>query len=100
MKKIVMALMVTALFTAAVPVMAVEQSPAQIQQDKDSARECDILLSECGVQLDSIQQRIKRIEVAIKKYGAKPGHVEELKILNQKLKDANDSMRALTEPGH
>lgn len=68
--------------------------------DADCAKECDLLLSDCGVQVDSIQQRFQRIKTAIRKDGAKPEHAEELKILKRKLRETNDELKALTKPGH
>lgn len=68
-------------------------------QNMDHAKECDLLLNDCAQQVDSIQQRIERIKTAIKAEGAKPEHAEELRILNKKLKEANETMRALTKPG-
>ncbi len=72
----------------------------QVQKNMDCAKECDLLLNDCGQQLDSIQQHIQRIKSAIQKDGAKPENAEELKILNNKLKEANETLKSLTKPGH
>lgn len=79
---------------------AVGHDGMQMQQNMDHTKECDLLLNDCAQQVDSIQQRIERIKTAIKAEGAKPEHAEELRILNRKLKEANETMRALTKPGH
>jgi peptidoglycan hydrolase CwlO-like protein len=100
MKKTMVILMVTALFAAAVPAMAMEHGAMHTQNDEECAKECDLLLRNCAQEVDSIQQRIQRIKKAIEANGAKPEHAEELKILNKKLKEANETMRALTKPGH
>ncbi len=76
-----------------------ETGAIQNQKGADCARECDMLLKECTIQVDSIQQRVKKIKLAIKANGAKPEHLEELKILNQKLKEANETIRSLSKPG-
>jgi hypothetical protein len=68
-------------------------------QDADCARECDLLLKECAIQVDSIQQRVKKIKSAIKANGAKPENLDELKILSQKLKEINETIRSLSKPG-
>ena len=68
--------------------------------DADCQKECDLLLNVCYQQVDTIHQRIERIKAAIKREGAKPEHAAELKILNKKLNDANETLRALEKPGH
>jgi len=99
MKKSLVIFMATALFAAAVPAMAMEHGAMHTQQDQECEKECDLLLRNCAQEVDSIQQRIQRIKTAIKAYGAKPEHVEELKLLNRKLKETNDELKALTKPG-
>lgn len=93
-------LMAASLFATAVPVMAMDHGAMHTQQDADCAKECDLLLRNCALEVDSIQQRIERIKKAIDTYGAKPENLEELKILNRKLKEANETLKALNRPGH
>jgi peptidoglycan hydrolase CwlO-like protein len=100
MKKTLAILMATTLFATAVPVMAMEHGAMHAQQDVECEKECDLLLRNCAQEVDSIQQRIQKIKKAIEANGAKPENVEELKLLNRKLKEANETMRALTKPGH
>jgi hypothetical protein len=69
-------------------------------QDTDCARECDLLLADCAQQVDSIQQRVQKIKAAIAANGAKPENAEELRILNKKLKEVNETIRSLSKPGH
>ncbi|MBI5655457.1 MAG: hypothetical protein HZC44_00965 [Geobacter sp.] len=99
MKKTLVILMATALFAAAVPAMAMEHGAQHSQQDVECAKECDLLLRNCAQEVDSIQQRIQRIKKAIETNGAKPENLEELRILNKKLKEANETLRSLTKPG-
>ena len=100
MKKAMVILMATSLFATAVPVMAMEHSHNHTQMDEQCAKECDLLLKDCALEVDSIQQRIQRIKTEINEKGANSYTVEELKTLNKKLKESNETMRALTKPGH
>ena len=52
------------------------------------------------MQVDSIQERIQKIKLAIEADGAKPENAEELRVLNKKLKEANETLRSLSKPGH
>lgn len=99
MKKIMVILMATALFAATVPAMAMEHGAMHTQQDEECAKECDLLLRNCAQEVDSIQQRIEKIKAAIKANGAKPENQDELRLLNRKLKETNETLRALTKPG-
>ncbi len=102
MKKTLVILMATSLFAAAAPVLAEDahQHGASSQaQNEQYAKECDMLLKNCAQEVDSIQERITKLKDAISNKGADKYTVEELKILNKKLKEANETMRALTKPG-
>lgn len=77
-----------------------EPTAVHTHQSEQCAKECDQLLKSCAIEVDSIQQRIQKIKSAIEAYGAKPENLDELRILNKKLKEANETMRALTKPGH
>lgn len=101
MKKTLVILMVTSLFAVAAPVLAEEghQHGASHQtQDEQCARECDMLLKNCAQEVDGIQQRIKKLQVEIKGKGANTYTLEELKTLNKKLKEANETLRVLEKP--
>lgn len=99
MRMRIVILMAISLFATAVPVMAMEHGAKHSQQDEECAKECDLLLRDCALEVDSIQQRIQKIKKAIETSGAKPEYAEELKMLNKKLKETNETMRALTKPG-
>ena len=77
-----------------------DHSATQTQMDQDCLKECELLIRDCTKEVDSIQQRIQKIKVAIKANGAKPENQEELTLLNKKLKEVNETLRALTKPGH
>lgn len=99
MKRIMIALMATSLFSAAVPAIAAEHDTMGSGKDMQYGMECDLLLKSCIQQVDSINERIQKIKAAIETYGAKPEYRDELVILNKKLKEANETLRVLTKPG-
>ena len=82
MKKLVLVLMAVGLF-GAMPVLAAEHDGMKMDT-KDGMREC-------ALQVESIQQKITRIQGEINK-GSKKYSDEELKKLNAKLKEANDTL--------
>jgi len=101
MKKSIITLLAVAMVAVSVPSFAVEhQNDASHKKtmDEQCAKECDLLLKDCNLEVDSIQQRIKRLQVKIKENGANTYTLEELKILNKKLKDSNEILRALEKP--
>lgn len=65
----------------------------------DSAKdECLLISKGCANEVDSIQKKIKKIDAEIKK-GKKVYSAEELKKLEQKLKEANEILKGLEKPG-
>ncbi|MFZ2949171.1 MAG: hypothetical protein WA003_06770 [Desulfuromonadaceae bacterium] len=102
MKKTLVILMATSLFAAAVPVLAEEahqHGATSRTENEQIAKECDMLLKNCAQEVDSIQERITKLKAAISNKGADKYTVEELKILNKKLNEANETLRSLTKPG-
>lgn len=87
MKKLAVILMVVGLF-GAVPVFAAEHEGMKMDT-KEGVREC-------ALQAESIQKKVKRIQGELKKDAAKYSP-EELATLNQKLKEANDTLDTLTK---
>ena len=57
-----------------------------------------MLLRNCVQEVDSIQQRIMKLQIEIKEKGANTYTLEELKTLNKKLKEANETLRVLEKP--
>lgn len=101
MKKSIISLLAVAMVALSVPAFAAEhQNDASHKKNMDEqcARECDLLLRDCGLEVDSIQQRIKKLRVEINEKGATTYTLEELKILNKKLKEANETLRVLEKP--
>lgn len=95
MKKVLAVLMVTSLLSTAVPVFAMEHGGSHEQMDEQCVKECEMLLKNCSQEVDSIQQRIKKLETEIKDKGASTYTRDELKKLEQKLQDANETLRVL-----
>jgi peptidoglycan hydrolase CwlO-like protein len=92
MKKILITLMTAAALSVTAMAFAAD---APVAGGKD---ECLLASKNCLNQVDSIQQRIKRINSEVKK-GKKVYSAEELKKLEQKLKEANDILNSLDKPG-
>ncbi len=101
MKKSIITLLAVAMVAVSVPAFAADpqlDASHQKTMDEQCAKECDLLLRDCGQEVDSIQQRIKKLKVKINEEGASKYTLEELKILNKKLKDANETLRSLEKP--
>ncbi|MBJ6800138.1 hypothetical protein [Geomonas propionica] len=97
MKKKLLVLMAVSLFAAATPVLADEANHGSMHKagDAQCEKECAMLIKDCNNQVDSIQDRIRKLQVAINEQGASTYTVEELKILKKKLQEANDTLRVL-----
>ncbi|MDA8413766.1 MAG: hypothetical protein M0023_08250 [Desulfobacteraceae bacterium] len=93
MKKVLIALL-TAVALSATSMAFAADAPKTSAKD-----ECLLAAKNCKDQVDSIQQKIKRINTEIKK-GKKVYSAEELKKLQQKLKEADDILNNLEKPGH
>jgi peptidoglycan hydrolase CwlO-like protein len=90
--------MAISLFAVAAPVMAEEghQHGASHQtMDEQCTKECEMLLKNCSQEVDSIQDQIRKLQVEINQKGATTYTLEELKILNSKLKETNDLLKNL-----
>ncbi len=98
MKRQLVILMAIALFAAATPVLAEEghQHGASHQaMDEKCTKECAMLLKNCSQEVDSLQDKISKLQVEINEKGANTYTLEELKLLNNKLKEANDLLKNL-----
>ncbi|GAM07766.1 hypothetical protein OR1_00035 [Geobacter sp. OR-1] len=87
MKKAMVLLLSAMMISATVPVFAAEQA-------KGDKNECLLISKECKTEVDSIQQKIKKLQAEIKK-GKKVYSADELKKLDQKLKDADDMLDSM-----
>ncbi|GAC1448438.1 MAG: hypothetical protein PVSMB11_09920 [Desulfuromonadaceae bacterium] len=92
MKKILIAILTVAALSATSMAFAMDAPVA------DSKDECLLASKNCMNQVDSIQQKIKKINTEIKK-GKKVYSAEELKKLEQKLKEVNEILKSLEKPG-
>ena len=92
MKKILIAILTVAALSATSMAFAAD---APVAGSKD---ECLLASKNCMNEVDSIQQRMKKINTEIKK-GKKVYSAEELKKLEQKLKETNEILKDLEKPG-
>lgn len=92
MKKILIAILTVAALLTTSMVFAAD---APVTGSKD---ECLLASKNCMNEVDSIQQRIKKINSEIKK-GKRVYSAEELKKLEQKLKEVNEMLKELNSPG-
>lgn len=70
MKKKLIILMAASLFAASVPAMAMEHGEAKTQQQKEQCqKDCDMLMKNCLHEVDSIQQRIQKLQQAVRNDG-------------------------------
>lgn len=90
MKKLALLVMTAVALSAVAPAMA--------QTKKEEKDMCLLASMNCGNQVDSIQKRIKKIQAEIKK-GKKVYSAQDLKKLDQKLKEANDILTTLESQG-
>lgn len=98
MKKQLAILMTLSLFAVAAPVLAEEGHPhgaSHQAMDEQCTKECAMLLKNCAQEVDSLQDKIRKLQVEINEKGANTHTLDELKILNEKLKEANDLLNNL-----
>jgi peptidoglycan hydrolase CwlO-like protein len=72
--------------------------PAFAEMTKEEKDQCLLASKGCAGEVDSLQKQIKKIQAEIKK-GTKVYTVEELKVLEQKLKDVNEFIKTMGKPG-
>ena len=85
MKRFAVVLIAVGIF-GATPVIASHHLDGELPKDH---------VTECVIQADSIQKKIMRIQEEVKK-GSKEYSPEELKKLKDKLKEANDTLDAIS----
>lgn len=96
MKKKLAMLLAVSMFAVAAPALAADGHSAQ-RHDDQCAKDCELLLKNCGNEVDSIQDRIKKLQVMINEKGANSYTKEELKLLKRKLQEANETLRVLNK---
>lgn len=90
MKKIAIILMAAVLTATSIPAFA--------EMTKEEKDQCLLASKGCTGEVDSIQKQVKKIQAEIKK-GTKVYSAEELKTLEQKLKDVNAFIKSMGKPG-
>lgn len=88
MKKIIVVLMALGLF-GAMPVLAAEHEGMKMDSHEGMTMDTTDGMRECALQAETIQQKIKRLNAEVAT-GSKKFSAEELKKLENKLKEAND----------
>lgn len=98
MKKVMIILM-AGLLTASMPAFALAHGGAHDAADLQCEKDCAMLLRDCGHEVDTIQQRIGKLEAAIKKEeGAQ--RMADVRALQQKLDDAKELLRNMEKGGN
>ena len=90
MKKIAMILAAVVLTASAIPAFA--------EMTKEEKDQCLLASKGCAGEVDSIQKQVKKIQAEIKK-GTKVYTAEELRTLEQKLKEVNEFIKSMGKPG-
>ena len=99
MKIVMRVLMAAVILTASMPGFALANGDLPGLADDRCAKECDLLLKNCASDVDSIQQRINKINAAMNKDGADQEKLENLKALKRKLDEAKAMLQSLEKPG-
>ena len=104
MKKKLVLFMVLLLSVAASPVFAahdhgsqgsMDHGASQGSMDDQNAKESEILINNCAQYVGRIHQRIQKLQTEIKGKHVGTSVRDELKKLEQNLKEANDTVRSL-----
>jgi len=93
-------ILIAALLMSALPVLAAEGAGSGMtdQGQQGTKDECLLVSKNCGDNVDTIQQRIERISHEISK-GSAVYTGEELKRLNNELRDANKTLEDMYSGG-
>lgn len=96
MKKLAALLLSLCLLSASYSVMAADGTAVQRRDDRTLSQQDQCLLysKNCMTQADSLQEKMRRLDAEIKK-GTRKYTPEELRILENKLKDANNTLDLL-----
>lgn len=98
MKRKLAMIVAAASLALAAPAMAVDHGDhAAKKHDAQCERECALLLKDCKQEVDSIQERIAKLQTAINKGGSDTYTRDELKRLNKQLQDATETLRVLNK---
>ena len=105
MKKNVLVLLTMSMFVVASPAFAGHDhggsnntkgpEPAQDPKSEQSAKVTEMLLKSCAQHVDGIQRHIDKLQSRMSEKRATSSINDELEMLEQKLKEANEIVRAL-----
>ena len=95
MKKLLVILVASGLF--AMPAFAAEHEGMKMRSQEGMTMNTDDGLRQCALQAETIQQKIKRLNAEAAS-GSKQYNTQELKKLENKLKEANETLDNLTKP--
>lgn len=95
MKRKLAMLMAVALLAVSAPVMAADGGTHKTH-DAKCERECTLLLRDCSNEVDSLQDRIKKLQTAITEKSDTYTR-DELTVLKKQLQDANETLRLLNK---
>ena len=90
MKKVILSVCAVAIAFVALPAFATVQT--------EGKNDCLVYGKNCPNTVDSLPERIAKLKTEIAK-GEKVYTVEELKLLERRLKEDNETMRVLNKPG-
>ena len=91
MKKVAVVMLAVFSMAVAAPVFAAEMT-------KDQKDQCLLASKNCAAEADTIQKKIKKLQAEIKK-GTKVYSADEIKKLNEKLKDTEDFLDTIMKGG-
>lgn len=93
MKKSILILLSFVMLSAATPLMAAD---VVVKDDSNLSQQdqCMLYSKRCMTQTDTLQDKMRKLDAEIKK-GTRKYTPEELKILENKLKDANNTLDLL-----
>jgi peptidoglycan hydrolase CwlO-like protein len=92
-RKLPLLMMSIALSGMAVPACGVEYGAAHDMKTEKCAKDCEMLLRNCANQVDTIQETIRKLQDRIKKEKAFSANPKKIRKLEQKLKDANETLK-------
>ena len=92
MRKTIITLLAAALFATSVPAMAMQHSEMKsMQHDEQCQKACDMHVRNCGQEVDSLQERIQRLQRAVQN-NAGEYTPEELNKLRSDLADSEKTL--------
>ena len=104
MKKMLGLIMVLSMFVAASPAFAghdhgsqgpTDHGTSQGPTDDQNAKDSEVLINNCAQYVDHIQQHVRRLQAQIKAKRVGTSVRDEIKKLEENLKEANDNARSL-----